>query len=92
MAPQNAGAVDVLEMGTNKTLVSRVFIPAPGVLGVSIVQGLFMTTMTNLGDYDGVISIAQQLTVILGEWPVETCISGKHWGGHKAHNIQTMYY
>lgn len=51
-----------------------------------------MTTITNLGGYDVIISITHELIVILEGWSDETCISGKDWGGHKAHDIQTMYY
>lgn len=51
-----------------------------------------MTTTTNLGGYDVIISITHELIVILEGWSDETCISGKDWGGHIAHDIQTMYY
>lgn len=51
-----------------------------------------MKTITNLGGHDGIISVTHVLIVILEEWSVETCISGKDWGGHKAHDIQTMYF
>lgn len=37
-----------------------------------------MTTITNVGGNDSVISVTPELIVILEGWSAETCINGKH--------------
>lgn len=39
-----------------------------------------------------VFSITHELIDILEGWSGKTCIGGRDWGAHKAHDIQTMYY